>query len=124
MSCRPWEEPAPVSEPENPVAHTKPSCNDGASHADPDAEDPSAQSDEEEELGVRKIRQPRHVLKYEVVKRWLTGERAKQDEDKTEAEREEFMRQYMELSGQRKFFVHKINSTDKGLWNLGRSYTD
>ena len=52
MSYRPWEESAPVSEPDHPVTPTKPSRNDGASHAGPDAElkDPFALSDEEEGL--------------------------------------------------------------------------
>ena len=49
MSCRPWEEPTPVSAPEHPVTPTKPPRSDGASHAYPDAEDPAALSEEEEE---------------------------------------------------------------------------
>ena len=67
MPHRPWEESAQDSEPEKPATPTKPSRNDGATRADPDAEDPAAQSDEEEGLGPKKIRPPRHVLKYEVV---------------------------------------------------------
>ena len=113
MSCRPWEEPAPVSEPENPVTPTKSSRNDGASRAGPVAEDPFALSDEEEELGATKIRPPRHVLKYEVVKRWVTGERAEQDHVVIETQLETLMREYMELSGQRMFFGHGTNPTDK-----------
>ena len=46
---------------------TKVSRNDGASHADSDAEDPATHLEEEEELGAKKIRQPRHVLKYVVL---------------------------------------------------------
>ena len=61
MSCRPWEEPTPESEPPHPVTPTKPSRNDGASHADSDAEDPDPRSDEEEESGATKIWPPRHV---------------------------------------------------------------
>ena len=76
MSCRPWEEPTPVSEPPHPVTPTKQSRNDGASRAHPDPEDPYRLSDEEEGIGAKKIRPPRHVLQYEVVKRWVTGERA------------------------------------------------
>ena len=41
---------------------TKDSRNDGADHADPDAEDPAPQSEEEEELCAKKIRPPRHVM--------------------------------------------------------------
>ena len=50
------------------------------------------------------IRPPRHVLKYEVVKRWVTGERAEQDHVVIETQLETLMREYMELSGQRKVF--------------------
>ena len=124
MSYRPWEEPTPVSEPENPITPTKPSRNDGASRADSDAEDPAAQSDEDEGIGAKKIRPPRHVLKYEVVKRWVTGDRAELDDDKINSELEDLMREHMKLSGQRKFFGHRSNPTDKGLWKLARYHTD
>ena len=60
MSCRPWEEPTPVSELPHPVTPTKPSRNDGASRADPDAEDQAAQPDEEEGLGAKKL--GRHAM--------------------------------------------------------------
>ena len=108
----------PVSEPKNPVTPIKPSRNDGASRADLYAEDPYRLSDEEEGLGATKIRPPRHVLKYKVVKRWVTFERAEQDEDEIGTELETLMRQYMELSSQRKVFSHGTNSTDKGLWRV------
>ena len=124
MPCRPWEESAPVSEPDNPVMPTKPSHNDGASRADPYAEDPYRLSDEDEGLGAKKPRPPRHVLQYEIVKRWVTGERAELDDDKINSELEDLMREYMELSGQRKVFGHRNNPTDKGLWKLGSTHTD
>jgi hypothetical protein len=41
-------------------------------------------------------------LKYVVVKRWVTGERVKQDEDAIRSELEAEMRKLMELSGQQK----------------------
>ena len=62
MPSRPWEETAPVSEPEHIVTPTKPSRNDGASRADPYAADPYRLSDEEEGIGAKKPRPPRHVL--------------------------------------------------------------
>ena len=120
MPSRPWEETAPVSEPEHIVTPTKPSRNDGASRAEPYPEDSFRLSDEEKGLGATKIRPPRHVLKYEVFQRWVTGERAEQDEDKIET----LMREYMELPCQRKFFGHRANPTYKGLWKLRRSHTD
>ena len=73
MPCRPEEQFAQGPEPEHPVTPTKPPRNDGASRADPYAEDPYRRSDEEEGLGAKKIRPPRHVLQYEVVPRWVTG---------------------------------------------------
>ena len=78
MPCQPWEEFAQGPEPEHSVTPTKASRNDGASHADPNAEleDPASLSEEGEELGPRKTRPPRHVLQYVVVKRWVTGDRA------------------------------------------------
>ena len=115
MPHRPWKEPTPVSEPENPVTPTKPCRNDGGSRADPYAEDPYRLSEEEEGLSVKKIRPPRHVLKYEVVKRWVTGERAMLSQDKIKAELEDLMCEYMDLSGQQKGFGHICNPTDKGL---------
>ena len=51
------------------------------------------------------IRPPRHVLKYEVVKRWVTGDRAELDDDKINSELEDLMRDCMELSCQRESFL-------------------
>ena len=85
MSCRPLEEPTPDSELPHPVTPTKQPRNDVSSQAVPDAAGPDQQSDEEEELGATKIRPPRHVLQYEVVKRWVTGERAEKDHKAIEA---------------------------------------
>ena len=109
MSCRPEEEFAQgpesqtLSETEHSVTPTKESRKHGASHADPDAADPECRSDEEEEFDAKKTRPPRHVLVYEVVKRWVTGERAVQDHKAIEAELDEMMREHLELSGQKKF---------------------
>ena len=103
MPNRPWEEPTPDSELPHPATPTKPSRNDGASHADSDAADPDPRSDEEEESGAKLIRPPRHVLQYEVVKRWVTGEKAVLDQKAIEAELDEIMREHLELSGQKTF---------------------
>ncbi len=79
MPCQPEEESAQGPEPGHPVTGTptKTTRNDWASHADPDAEGRETESDREEDLGATKIRRARHVLQYVVVKRWVTGERAK-----------------------------------------------
>jgi hypothetical protein len=73
MPCLPEEEFAQGPKPEHPVTPTKPTLNDGASHADPDAKGRKTESDREEDLGAKKRKPPRHVLKYVVVKRWVTG---------------------------------------------------
>jgi hypothetical protein len=57
-----------------------------------------------------------HVLKYEFVKRWVTGEKAEKDEDDIQVELLEAICNMMELSGQRKFLLHKSLPNDKGLW--------
>ncbi len=80
MPCQPEEESAQGPEPEHPVTTTKPTRNDGPSHADPDAEGRENESDGKEDLRATKIRWARHVLQYVVVKRWVTGEKAEMDE--------------------------------------------
>ena len=61
-------------------------------------------------------------MKYEVVKRWVTGERAEQDHVVIETQLETLIREYMELSGQRKFYGHKSRSTDLGAWKFARAH--
>ena len=121
MPCRPEEESAQGPEPEHPV---KESRNHGASHADPDEADPDCRSDEEEVLDAKKTRPPRHVLVYEVVKRWVTGDRAVQDIKVINVELDEIMREHMELSGQKKFYDHKARDTDLGGWKFARTHTN
>ena len=124
MPYRPWEEATPDSELPPPSTPTKSAGNDGSGHADPDAEDPDRQSDEEEELGAKKIRPPRHVLQYEVVKRWVTGEKALLDNAAIEAELDDIMREHLELSGQRKFYGFRTLNTDLGGWKFARTHTN
>ncbi len=92
MPCLPEEEWQLVPAPEHPVTPTKPTRNDEASHADPDAEVLETESDREQDLGAKKRRPPRHVLKYVVVKRWVTGERAEMDKDLIQSELDAEMR--------------------------------
>ena len=124
MPYRPWEEATPDSELPPPSTPTKSAGNDGASHADPDAETPDQQSDEEEESGAKLIRPPRHVLQYEVVKRWVTGDKAELDNAAIEAELDEIMREHLELSGQRKFYGFRTLNTDLGGWKFARTHTN
>ena len=69
MPCRPWEEEQLDPAPEHPVTPTEPTRNVGASHAGPNAKVTETESEREEEIGAKKFRQPRHILKYVVVKR-------------------------------------------------------
>ncbi len=98
MPCRPWEGEQLDPAPEHPVKPTKPTCNDGANHADPDDEVLKTESGLEEELGAKKITPSRNVLKYEVVKRCVLGEMAELDEDQIRSKLEAEMRYLMELS--------------------------
>ncbi len=84
MPHRPWEEEPLDPAPEHPVMPTKPTCNDGASHASLNDKVPETESEREEEIGAKKIMHPRHVLKYVVVKRWVTGEWAEMEKIKFE----------------------------------------
>ncbi len=75
-------------------------------------------------MGAKKIRPPRHTLKFVVVKRWVTGERAELDEDEIKRELEAKMLALMVLSRQTKFYGHKILPINIGSWRFGRTHTD
>ena len=51
---------------------------------------------------------------YEVIKCWVTGDRAEKDDDESQLELDILMRELMELSRQRKFLGHKALEKDKG----------
>ncbi len=89
---------------EHPVKRTKPTRNDGASHAYPDDEVLETDSEREEELGVKNIRPPRHISKYVVVNGQVTGERAKLDEDQIRSKLDAETRLLMEFYEQRFFW--------------------
>ena len=83
MPCRPDETFAQGPEPPNPVMPTDSTGNDGAGHADPDAENSDSESDLEAQ---QKQKRARTVLAYEVVQRWVTGDRAELTEQEIQAE--------------------------------------
>ncbi len=60
--------------PPNPATPTNLPHNDGAGYDNSDAEIPLTQSDEEGEERLKQKRK-RVVAEYELVKRWVTGER-------------------------------------------------
>jgi hypothetical protein len=80
MPCRSDDEEMQRPGSPNPVMPTKPPGNDGASHDNPDAENPLTQSDEKEEERPKQKRKrtPRVLAMYEVVQPWVTGDRATQ----------------------------------------------
>ncbi len=81
------------------------------------AETPLTQSDEEEEKRPKQTRKRKRVIaEYELVKRWVTGERAVQPEDDIERELFEEARELMHLSGLKKLPCHKGPDTDLHLW--------
>ena len=126
MPCQPEdseEEFAQGPESPHPVTPTKSTRNDGAGHADPDAEKSESGSDLDVEL-PQKRKRSRTILKYEVVKRWTTGERAKLDEEVIQNELREEACELMELSGQKKFPCHRSLDTDLGGWKFAREHMD
>ena len=121
MPCRPEEQLAQGPEPPNSVTPTESTGNNGACHADLDAENSDAESDLEV---PQKRKRPRTVLSYVVVKRWVTGERAELDEQVIKAQLHEEACKLMELSGQKMFPCHKSLETDLGGWKFARDHID
>ncbi len=78
MPCRSDEEEAQIPESPNPVTPTKPPRNDGTCTTIRMPK-PLTQSDEEE-VERPKQKRKRVIAEYELVKRWVTGERAVQPE--------------------------------------------
>ncbi len=97
MACWSDEEEAQIPEPPNPITPTKLPRNDGACYDNTDAELQLTQSDEEEE-GRSKQKRKRVVAEYELVKQWVTGERAVLPDEDNERELFQKARQLMHLS--------------------------
>ena len=81
MSCRSHEEEDAAPPPPGYTTPTKPNCNDGAAHAEPDADGTNAESDADVEKqfdeSTGKKRKYHPYLNYTEVKRWTIGEDAK-----------------------------------------------
>ena len=121
MPCRPDETFAQGPEQPNPAMPTDSTGNAGAGHADPDAENTDSESDLK---APQKQKRARTVLAYEVVQRWVTGDRADLTEQEIQAQLVVEACKLMELSGQRKFPCHKALDTDLGGWKFARDHTD
>ena len=104
MPCNPEEEFAQGPELPNPAMPTDSSGNAGAGHDEPDAENAESGSDLE---APQKRKRSRTILSYEVVKHWVTGDRAELTEDEIKAELAAEATKLMELSGQKKFPCHR-----------------
>ena len=115
MPCRSDEEEAQIPDPHNPITPMKPPRNDGAGYDNSDAGIPLTQSDEEQEERLEQKRE-RVIAEYELVKRWVIGERAVLAEDDIERELFEEARESMHLSGLKKLPCHKGLDTDLHLW--------
>ena len=121
MPCRPEEEFAQGPDPPNPAMPTDSTGNAGAGHAEPDAENSDAESDLE---APQKRKRTRTILSYEVVKRWVTGDRAELTEDEIKSELALEATKLMELSGQKKFPCHRALDSDLGCWKLCKTHVD
>ena len=120
MPCRPDETFAQGPEPPNPVMPSDSTGNDGAGHPDPDAENTDSESDLE---APQKQKRARTVLAYEVVQRWVTGDRAELTDQEIQAQLEQAACKLMELSGQKRFPCHKSLDSYIGVWTLeARTY--
>ena len=89
----------------------KPPRIDGGGYDNSDAEIPLTPSDEEEKERPKQQRKS-VVAEYELVKRWVPGERAVQPEEDIERELFEEARELMHLSGLKKLPGHKGLDTD------------
>ncbi len=86
-----------------------------------DAKFPLTQSDEEEEERPKQKRK-RFVEENELVKLWVTGERAVLPEEDLERELFEEARQLMHLSGLKKLPGHKGLDNDLHLWKKASTW--
>ncbi len=87
MPHRPWKESAQDPETPNPVTPTKPQCNAGASHYNPDAENSACQYGSDEppckktRTGNETKKLERQWIVYVTIKLWQTGERAETNQE-------------------------------------------
>ena len=105
MPCRPEERFAQGPESHHLVTPTKPTGNDGAGHATKDTENSDAESDLEV---PQKQKRFRTILRYAVVQRWVTGDRAELTDQEIQAQLKEEACKLMELSGQKGFPVSNL----------------
>jgi hypothetical protein len=126
MPCRPEEESAQGSEEPNPVTPTKRPRNAGAAHDNPDAENSECLYDSDQPVRTKKFsrvdkqKRERHLIVYEPIKRWLTGEKAEMDDSEMWFQVADEARKEMLIAGLKKAMHPK--DTDLGFWKKAQEH--
>ena len=104
---------------------TKVNGNDGAGHAEPDAEGTESESDADVEKqfdeSTGKKREYHPFRQYTEIKRWKTGAESELEEEQINHEIYTLMKKFMQASRLMKAPGHKQLDSDMGLWKLQRA---
>jgi hypothetical protein len=121
MPCKDSEEAMNAADDEHPCTPPRPTGNDGAAHAESDAENAS---DSDEDLEPEKKRQRNWFgrTEFTLIKRWVTGEKAEMDSEDIERELFQLARDWMSESKLKKLPSHQSKPTDVSLWKQYRDY--
>ena len=125
ISCRSDDEGDAALPPPGNSTPTKAKGNDGAAHAEPDAEGTNAESDADVEkqfdksTGKKRTYHP--YLVYTEVKQWATGEDSMLDPAEIKREIYMLMKKFMQDSRLIKAPGHKTIDTDIAYWKLHRA---
>ena len=120
MSDREADEELDAPPPPGFSTPTKVNGNDGAGHAEPDAEGTESESDAdvEKQFGesTGKKRNYTGYQKYRFIKQWIIGEDAVLEDTESQHEIYTEMKKFMHASGLKKTPGHKPKETDIHLW--------
>ena len=125
MSCPESEEGDAAPPPPGFSTPTKPIRNDGAAHAESNAERMETESDADvekqfdESTGKKRTYHP--YLVYTEIKRWATGEDSILDPAEIKREQYMLMKKFMQDSRLMKAPGHKTLDTDIAHWKLHRA---
>jgi hypothetical protein len=104
---------------------TKAIRNDGAGHAEPDAEGTESESDADVEKqfdeSTGKKREYHPFRQYTEIKRWKTGAESELEDEEINHEIHMLMKKFMQASRLMKAPGHKQLDSDMGLWKLQRA---
>ena len=119
-ACPESEEEDDAPPPQGFTTPTKVIRNDGACHAELDAEGTESESDADVEKQFCESTAKKHnytgYQKYRFIKRWVTGEDAVLEEAENQHEIYTEMKKLMHASGLKKTPGHKQKETDIHLW--------